>query len=911
MILKSQAIKAFLTEFAPPDLASLYNHDMEVQVNVAKDNGDRVEGDYKGKLWLGYTDGIQTWKPIRIPLFANTEPEYTDSPMSYSLLEHAEGIGMTGWDWKSRLSRWVAFDFDAIVGHSDKHAKKLSDAELEQIVKALQGIPCVTIRKSTGGKGLHLYVFLEPVTTANHNEHAAVARAILSQLSGLAGFDFGSKVDICGGNMWVWHRKMKGTDGLAVIKKGTTLASVPANWRDYTKVVSGRRPRNLPRFIEEQASSRSDIEDVFAELTGQRIRVKPDEEHKRLMNWLFDSYGSATWWDAENHMLVTHTYLLKLAHDALGLRGRFETDAKGTEKGFDHNCYMFPMSRGAWAVRRFSPGVKEHVFWEQDGAGWTRCFYNQELTLPTAARIYNGLEDTKGNFHFSCAEDAQNAALLLGANLNIPNRLLTRQAKVYLDKQGRLVVEVVRHNSDHPMEGWIAQAKNFQRIFTIRKSDVVEDEIQQFDDEIRHLVNEDGDDCGWVIKAEGRWNSEPYQHVKTVLLGMGHKAQDVSVIMSSNIRQPWTLVNRPFKEEYPKDRQWNRGAAQLRYRPSLNRDDLKFPTWLKILEHCGAGLNEAVSESEWCKSNVILKGSDWLKCWIASMFQEPAEPLPYLFFYSQEQNTGKSIFHEAISLLMTSGMARADNALTSSSGFNGELEHAVLCVVEETDLKQNKVAYNRIKDWVTSRMLPIHKKGKTPYTILNTSHWVQCANSHLYCPVFQGDTRITMIRVSPIEESQLIPKRQLIPLLESEAPDFLADILALELPPSNDRLNVPCLMTGDKAQAAIDNQSDLDFFLQEHCCYAPGWAMKYDELWDKFLEKLDANQAGKWTKQRMGKELPPQFVKGRHKSSGQYWIGNIALGRIPAESHGKRIALDGKMTLYIPDESRYFTENPK
>ena len=339
LISKSQSIKAFLTQFAPSDLASLYNHDMEVQVNVAKDNGEPVQGDYKGKLWRGYSDGVQTWKPIRIPLFANTEPEFNDSPMSYDLAAHAEGIGMTGWDWKSRLSRWVAFDFDAIIGHSDKHTKKLSDLELDQIVKALESIPCVTIRKSTGGKGLHLYVFLDPIPTANHNEHAAVARAVLSQLSGLAGFDFGSKVDICGGNMWVWHRKMAGTDGLQIIKRGVEFACVPANWRDYTKVVSGRRSRNLPRFIEEQVGVRGDIEDVFAELTGQRLRVKPDEEHRKLMNWLFDNYGSSSWWDAENHMLVTHTYLLKLAHEELSLRGRFETEAKGTEKGFDHNCF--------------------------------------------------------------------------------------------------------------------------------------------------------------------------------------------------------------------------------------------------------------------------------------------------------------------------------------------------------------------------------------------------------------------------------------------------------------------------------------------------------------------------------------------------------------------------------------------
>ena len=58
-------------------------------------------------------------------------------------------------------------------------------------------IPWVTVRKSTGGNGIHLYVFLPDVPTANHTEHAALARAVLGQMSALVGFDFKAKVDAC------------------------------------------------------------------------------------------------------------------------------------------------------------------------------------------------------------------------------------------------------------------------------------------------------------------------------------------------------------------------------------------------------------------------------------------------------------------------------------------------------------------------------------------------------------------------------------------------------------------------------------------------------------------------------------------------------------------------------------------
>lgn len=894
-VTKSQAIKAFLMERAPRDLADLYSEDMEVQVTVAKDGGERTEGDFRGKVWHGYTDGIQIWKPIRIPRNANTVPEYEATPMTYDLAAHAEGIGMTGWDWRNRLSRWVAFDFDAIVGHSEKHSKKLSEAELAAIQNCLMNMSTVTIRKSTGGKGLHLYVFLEPTHTDNHNEHAAVARAVLSQLSGLAGFDFLSKVDICGGNMWVWHRKLAGTDGLTILKQGTQLAQPPSNWRDYTKVVSGRRLKNLPRFIEEQVATHHDIESLFEELTGQRVRVQPDEEHKRVMNWIFENYGSCSWWDAEHHMLVTHTIALKEAHSELVLRGKFDTNATGRERGSDYNCYAFPLARGAWAVRRYTLGVAEHAFWEQDGAGWTRCTFNRDPDLGGASRINGGIERQEGGYWFSTAEEAQKAALLLGANLELPNWILGKPASIKQHKSGRLLVEIEKDANCPQLPGWLVKGKKFERLFNIRASGPSEADTFKLDESLRHLVGEDSEDAGWVIKSDSEWHGEPFQHVRVYLQGLGYQPKDVSAIMGSNIEQCWRLVNRPFKDEYPRDRQWNRNAAQLRFKPSLNRDQLSYPSWMRVLKHIGAGLDDAVRANPWCRANGVQTGADWLKCWIASIFQEPNEPLPYIFLYGP-QDSGKSILHEAISLLVTRGVVRADTALTSQSGFNGELENAVLCVVEETNLQKNAVAYNRIKDWVTGRQLPVHRKQRQPYSVQNTTHWLQAANSHLACPIFPGDTRITMILVDSLAPDQMIPKKQFLPMLEREAPDFTAELLALEIPQSNDRLNVPCIATDDKALAEQANRTFLEVFLEERCYYAPGHRVKFGELYARFQEWLDPQQATLWSSIRVGREIPPKFAKARLAVNNEVWVGNISFEPVPPEQFGLRyVVRDGKL----------------
>jgi len=232
-----------------------------------------------------------------------------------------------------------------------------------------------------------------------------------------------------------------------------------------------------------------------------------------------------------------------------------------------------------------------------------------------------------------------------------------------------------------------------------------------------------------------------------------------------------------------------------------------------------------------------------------------------------------------LNLLFTKGYKRADAALISQSGFNAELEGAIVCVVEETDLRYKggpqSPAYNRIKDWVTSRELLIHPKGKTPYHIPNTSHWIHCANDMQACPIFPGDTRITMCYVDMIDPIDMIPKKRIIPLLEKEAADFLAGVLKLDLPESNDRLGVPALSTDDKAMAQELNEDEFQAFVTEKCQPAPGYMIKLSDLYEKFQSWLPATERRRWTKNRMGKSLPQTCVKGRIHETGHHYIGNI------------------------------------
>lgn len=901
---RTEAVKRFLEKFARADLGARYNYDMELQVNVAQGDGQPTAGEFLGRAWKAWTDGVQTWKPFRIPYNAAKNPTYEDKEIKFDLVKHVEAIGMTGWDWNNKCSHWVAYDFDAITGHSERHAKKLTDEELNVIKEAVKNIPWVEIRRSAGGKGLHIYVHLDPVViTENHNEHAAVARAILSKLSALVAYDFSAKVDICGGNMWIWHRKAFNTNGFELIKEAESgLTEIPINWRDHLKVISGASKRTQPEFIEKAGENNFDM------LSGQHVHVTLDDAHKKLIDWLKVKGDAVWWWDTDRHMLVTHTVYLEEAYKELSMRGVFKTLSRGADRGNDHNCFCFPLRDGGWVVRRFSPGCAEELSWSQDKAGWTRCFLNKDPDLTTAARSNTGVElPNNSGYQFKEAEMAVQTAKQLGVKIDLPAFIAVRETILKEQKDGRLVVEIKQDSLDpqDKMTGWAQKGNKWIRVFDSPGRYQQEVETPVCDDTVRHTVTEiDRTDSGWWICSGGCWHYEPLQHVRPLLKTLGHHQSLIEPIIGLCVQRPWLEVNLPFLPLYPGDRKWNRKGAQLRFVPKKDQE-LSYPHWMKVLTHCGEALNEVVKSNIWCKSNAILTGADYLKCWIASLIQKPFEPLPYLFFFGP-QDCGKSIFHEAISKLFNPGVVNANYALLSQGGFNGELQNAVFCYIEETDLSKAKTAYARIKDWVTAKTISIHVKGQTPYHLPNTTHWVQCANDHTFCPTFTGDTRITVIRVDALDPLELIPKKKLEEALEREAADFLGALMSLELPEPNSRLGIPVLTTSEKIGIEMDNENILHTFMKEQLQFAPGKMVLFGEMFDKFQKWMPDDIVHEWGKIKTTRQIPLKFPGTQHTiCKGSYTDHKTFVANISWIKDGTP---DLKKRPYVLNDKGYLVE---
>jgi hypothetical protein len=875
----SEAIRLFLQACKTPanaDLIDRWSIDLETQVNVAPGEGEPVAG--KRSTW---SDGVNFWHNIRIPKNAATDPSFEDYNLCFPLALHAEGIGMTGWDWKARCSRWFGFDFDALTGHAKGIG--VTDEQLEKVKEAACALPYVQVRRSTGGKGIHLYVYLddEGIPTANHTEHAALARCVLGTMSAEVNFDFASAIDACGHVMWVWHRKMTPENhGLEIIKSATkrlTVADLSENWKDHIEVVRGRRTKvRINKITEDQ-------QDPFEKLVSSRTLVPLDESHKAQIEALMRS-GFTTLWVADHHLLQTHTCalqrLMEESRKELKLVGIFKTDSQGKDPG-SPNCFLFPLPNGGWRVFRFSPGVKEADTWTQSEEGWTTCYFNRFPTLASACKTQGGIEDESGGFVFTDPAKAVKAAEAIGQPLDLDVAALgSRKIILKGHRDGRLVVSIQREQEDTELPGWLTKKGKWVRVFDVKTSQTDENEDKcsnKYDNVIRCLESVNAEHAGWVTRKNKEWVRQPDGQARRMLQDLGLSKTDAERAMGRAGWLAWRLVNLPFREEYPGNRQWNRDAAQFRFpMPELSDDEVPYhPHWDLIYNHVGTELTPALKGLPWAERAGIKTGADYLRAWTACAFRCPFQPTPYLFLYGME-DCGKSIFFESLKFLVTKGVVLADHALGDTE-FNGELAGAIICAVEEVDIRQSRSARAKIKKWVTGRTITIRKMRHDPFEQPNSTHWIQTANSPRHCPIFRGDTRITVIHVPDLLEEQRIAKALLEAKLEEEAPHFLYTLLHLELPPIVDRLRIPVVTTVSKMQAQETNRDELEVFIDEQCdVKKDAKEITFKDFYARFYESVDAIEKYNWTKERVRQELLVKhpLVIGAHNMrfvSGLVW----------------------------------------
>jgi len=150
-----------------------------------------------------------------------------------------------------------------------------------------------------------------------------------------------------------------------------------------------------------------------------------------------------------------------------------------------------------------------------------------------------------------------------------------------------------------------------------------------------------------------------------------------------------------------------------------------------------------------------------------------------------------------------------------------------------------------------------------------------------------------------------IPKPVLMNKLKDEASAILHYLMELEIPKSNSRLRIPVVETKDKQEQANENRSQLDIFIEEYCCEVPGLTVPFSEFLKEFQLWLPQNDIIKWPFQKVGRQFPKIYPRGRYPGTNVVHIGNFSL----TKTNQKGEPVVGTGVKWVQKDDRIYPEN--
>jgi hypothetical protein len=795
------AIQAFLQSKVAdsPFLIPVWTPELETQIMCVRGTSP---GDRPGE-WV--EDG-EKWSNIRWPHKAGSDPNFSDFGLTFDPYKRIEKIGSTWWNWQTRESVAVGIDIDVTDGHADT-TTTVTGERLNHYISILSTLDYVTLVRSTGGKGLHIYCFLGDRPAANnHHEHADNARRVLAKIDSDLAEAISKHVDCVGSVLWLWSSSSPADHpGFSVIKQATRNLDA-GEFKDFSVPVRERSG--------------------FAKVEWDSSKVTA--AHNDLLQDLASS-GYYFLWKQEVGICHTHTKAIERVfreRKAKGtpLRGSFETSSRGSDP-MTPNCFITPLDDGAFRVTRFGHSHHEPSWEFVNGSNYTII---NEPVCPLSLIRENSAGKKRGNYLLT-ADGVAEVAQRLGEPLaSVPTKA---EVLIGRDNSVKLVTK-------EQVPGWTVTTDGSEHTFNVENDHTLATRqiLRKADAICRSVVTPSRDPIGWFLRTDKGWvPQKSYEGVAASIQSIfGEDAVMVKRLMSEH---PWTLVFQPFAGEYPGDRNWNLYAPQLAVEPNVSGGD--HPTVDNILTHIGQSLNKHIPQSPWCNENGIANGKEYLTAWIASVIQYPFEPLAYLFL-TGPQESGKSILHEFITMCFAGGVANGGSAIESSSGYNAELASAVIVAIEEQDLSgRDSKAYQRIKHWVTATEIPIHKKYQTPYMQPNAMHFVQTANCPSHLPLEDGDSRVVILDVPALAKP--IPKMILKEQLRREIPSFLRTLLNTHLGPPVNRLRVPVVTTDIREDLLERAANPVISSVRQLTIKCSGSIVKLSEVYPLYRAKVEAD----------------------------------------------------------------------
>ncbi len=801
--------------------------------------------------------------------------------LTYPLCLFFNQIGFSGWDYLEGNARGVGFDFDDILGHAKVG---LTADQLAAVLEALKKLPYVEIRRSTGGAGYHVWVWFptdDLPKVVSRVEMKALARAVLSKMSFDTGYHFEGGVDHLGDILWVCSRRAtEESRGLTLIKDAERpMTEWPKDFKDQIPVVTRKRQKTV---INGTTVAESDDIDRS---NRNRKRVPLEDAHRKFIEQYGES-GFYGYWCEDHGCFVAHTCGLAKVSSKLKVADGFETVSEGGNPE-EPNCWCYPLPNGGWRVYRFGKGTPEATIWETSKMGWTTCVICLRPGFLKVAKIFGGILSGKG-FVFNNPANVQKVLKVYQAELKYPAWFTGAELRPVAMRpaRGGLAISMAKRKTDAAQPaydaGWTIVGNTW---ITFAECEISSEQPFDYEDladnMVRHVARNAIQEGLYVHTTLG-WQKQATRQIDTHLTHQGHAGPAQQDLLGWSSNNPWIRTALPFSPQEPGERLWNLDGCQLAYQPSPESGPT--PYWDRLFTHWGRGLDDAVESHNWCAAHGIKGGADYLRWWFATMIRHPERHLPLLATFSPENNTGKSLMHEAPAKFLTpNGYMLSEKAIKNKSGFDAELHGRVLCALDDIDLSADNGFYDALKRWITNDWMNFGYKGKEVFMDRNFTHWIAAVQTDQYIPLSDGDERIVLWEMTPFPTADFIAKPKLLALLEKEHSFLLHKLFALDLSEIHSRLALPSLVTVEKAVAmARAEQHGLSGTAEKLAAAIT----LMERPWTGTAVEL-CKALGNWDGRQ--KDNSEKELKSRANSMGRYMqrvanhLGSLEVGRIAIE----------------------------
>lgn len=133
--------------------------------------------------------------------------------------------------------------------------------------------------------------------------------------------------------------------------------------------------------------------------------------------------------------------------------------------------------------------------------------------------------------------------------------------------------------------------------------------------------------------------------------------------------------------------------------------------------------------------------------WIAYVVQNPGQRVNYAPLLQGVQGDGKSFFSFLLAAVMGQPNVRMGNAHILEGSFTGWAEGQCVMAIEEIRLVgHNRFdVLNRVKPFITNKVIEIHPKGRNPYNVENTTNYLLFTNYRDAMPLSKNERRFLVL----------------------------------------------------------------------------------------------------------------------------------------------------------------------